>query len=699
MFKALGNFIHRTPWWALILFGISVLVLLGIFVTPFHVISLQQQGADSAQKWAIQREIDSNVGQSLLGVAEEVVKGIHDGSKDPARRAEMERALKEIARARSELENARGGGHASARNAVKEARNAAREVAIAAAEHAYESAVEARERIEEAQEDIRDSLKSSNIPKAEWPKSLDEKLEQARQAEKLAKEALAAVRARLPKDEHTLSITIGPDSEPAKPAAAGEGAGGDAPAAEGASPAPGVAPEASRPPAVAPVPEVSPPVAPLPPELRQDIRVKVASAVYRATVGSLLILLFIPLFAVIVIAKVFIGRARRSQDVAEAKKREAEFHNFNRQLTEARLKVLQAQVEPHFLFNTLANVQALTEVDPAAANQMVGHLIQYLRSSLPRMRQTVSTVAQEIELVEAYLNILKMRMGERLSFFIDVSDAAKSVSFPPMMLPSLVENAIKHGLEPQREGGSIEIVAKVVGTQLVVSVADSGRGLVATSETVGGVGLTNIRERLAALYGDAARLTLEERPERGVLATITMPIAAGTAVAAGSGDAAGAQAGAANAAAPRGAQAKSVVWSKVSRTHRAWGRVISSAFVALMILLAVIFGIAWAALLAGILPVNINNVELGGIEGMAIGSLLLVAGFCAVALGLLVVVGVIYGLGLLLTGLLIFIPAVIIIAMFPALAPLILIGLLIYWFVRRRKRRRAAAAAAAKSGE
>ena len=692
MFKAIGNFIYRTPWWALILFGISVLVLLGIFVTPFHVLNLQHVGVDTAQKQAIQREIDSNVGQSLLGVAEEVVKSIHDGSKDPARRAEMERALKEILRARSELENARVDIRAGSGEAVKEARDVAREIAIGAAENAYEAAVEARESVEEAQEELRASLESSNIPKDEWPKSLDEKLEQARQAEERAKAKLAKVREKLGRDKSSLTITIGPDS--AAPPAAPEGSA-SAPAVPGA---PEAAPPAVVPPVGAAAPEPSPPaVPPLPPELRQDIRVKVASAVYRATVGSLLILLFIPLFIMIVIAKVFIGRARRSQDVAEAKKREAEYHNFNRQLTEAKLKVLQAQVEPHFLFNTLANVQALTEVDPVAANKMVGHLIQYLRSSLPRMRQTVSTVAQEIELVVAYLNILKMRMGDRLSFSIEVSEAAQSVSFPPMMLPSLVENAIKHGLEPQREGGSIEIVAKVVGTQLLLSVADTGRGLGSAGETVGGVGLTNIRERLAALYGDEARLTLEQRAEKGVIATIALPAAGVTAAADGSANGDGKKPGAASVAAARGAKGNSRVWSTVSSTHRAWGRVLSSTFVALIILLAVVFGIAWAALLAGILPVNINHVEIGGIEGMALGSLLLVAGFCAVALGLLVVVGVIYGLGLLLTGLLIFIPAVIVVAMFPALAPLILIGLMIYWFVRRRKRRRAAAAA--KTGE
>ena len=140
--------------------------------------------------------------------------------------------------------------------------------------------------------------------------------------------------------------------------------------------------------------------------------------------------------------------------MAEQKRREAEYHRMSQQVTEAKLSALQAQVEPHFLYNTLASVQALTEVDPQQANAMTGHLIQYLRNALPKMRESVSTVGQEIELVRAYLNILQMRMGKRLAFDIDVPPELMDAPFPPLMLPSLVENAIKHGLEPQREGGT-----------------------------------------------------------------------------------------------------------------------------------------------------------------------------------------------------------------------------------------------------
>ena len=142
---------------------------------------------------------------------------------------------------------------------------------------------------------------------------------------------------------------------------------------------------------------------------------------------------------------------------------------MSQQVTEAKLSALQAQVEPHFLYNTLASVQALTEVDPPQANLMTGHLIQYLRNALPKMRESVSTVGQEIELVRAYLNILQMRMGKRLSFEIDVPPELMDAPFPPLMLPSLVENAIKHGLEPLREGGSVRITASADGDTLRLS--------------------------------------------------------------------------------------------------------------------------------------------------------------------------------------------------------------------------------------
>ncbi|MCX7175272.1 MAG: histidine kinase [Proteobacteria bacterium] len=653
-----------------------MLILLGLFVTPFHVINLQRSGNTPEQNRAIKREIDVNFGQSALGIAEEVVKALQRSSKDPARVAELDRAIQEIDRARREIQADLGTGESS-RSDAGEARRAAREAALEAAQDSYEAAVEAREAIEESQQEIRRTLQEGKIPVSEWPKSLDKELQAAKKVEEKAKLRVEKTRAKL--KDRRVSIAIATDTEQ--------------PVVDIKTDELPLPPESATPPEPpGNTLEIAPPAIPLPPplpnELKQDIRSKVSSDLYRIGVGSIVILLFIPLFMIALIAKYFIGRARRMQELAELKKKEAEFHSFSRQITEAKLQALQAQVEPHFLYNTLANVQALTEVDPAAANTMVGNLIQYLRASLPKMRETGSTVEQEVERVEAFLNILKMRMGERLEFAIDVAEDAKSLSFPPLILPTLVENAIKHGLEPLREGGRIDIVAKVEDGQLVVSVRDNGRGLSTGTDTVGGgVGLSNIRERLAALFGGSATMTLMEHQPRGVVARIAVPISKPVTAALdanGNASPSGPLDTGKNEAIANGVAAKA--WSKVKKTHSVWGNIISFTFIALMVLLAVVFGVALAAMLAGAMPVMIGGMQLEGMEGLALGSLGLLVGFTVVTLAIIVVVAVIYGLGVLFAGLLIFIPVVILIAIFPALAPGVLVGLLIYWFVRKKRK-------------
>ncbi len=358
------------------------------------------------------------------------------------------------------------------------------------------------------------------------------------------------------------------------------------------------------------------------------------------------------------------------------------------------MQALQAQVEPHFLYNTLANVQALTEADPPAANAMVGHLIQYLRAALPKMRENTSTIGQEIELVTAYLNILKMRMGPRLEFGIDVPAELMSRPFPPMMLPSLVENAVKHGLEPVREGGRIDVIARRIGTgateRIRLEVRDTGKGLSdGPIGTGGGVGLSNLRERLAALYGDTAGFTIESNTPRGVVATIEIPAESPAPSTSSVASPAGPQAAPAAGNAANASDTPRTGWDRAraatSRTHGALAWLASRLFLVLMTILAIAFLVALAGLYAGWLPVNIGDLELDGLEGMAFGSILLLVGFAVCALVIAIVAAVFYGVGVFLVALLLLLPMIILAAIFPVLVPFILVGLAVYWFLWRKR--------------
>jgi hypothetical protein len=195
-----------------------------------------------------------------------------------------------------------------------------------------------------------------------------------------------------------------------------------------------------------------------------------------------------------------------------------------KELTVAKLSLLHAQVEPHFLYNTLASAQLLTRSDPARADEMLGNLITYLRYSLPRTEDALSTLGEELERARAYLDILKIRMGARLHLQIDVPEALRAVPFPAMMLQTLVENAIKHGLEPQSGGGTVWILARSEGTAIAVTVADDGRGFSAEGGGTG-IGLRNVRERLRLAYGAAAGFSIVANFPAGVAATITVPVA------------------------------------------------------------------------------------------------------------------------------------------------------------------------------
>lgn len=195
---------------------------------------------------------------------------------------------------------------------------------------------------------------------------------------------------------------------------------------------------------------------------------------------------------------------------------------LHRRTQEARLKVLEAQIEPHFLFNTLATVKCLYRAGATEGDRMLASLQLYLGAALPRIRDDAATLGGECALASAYLDILQIRMGARLRFAIDVPPALASHAFPPMMLVTLVENAIKHGLSPCAAGGCIEIRAQALDGGLVVSVADDGVGFQASSGS--GVGLVNIRARLRALHGQHAALSLRQNEPHGVLASIRVPL-------------------------------------------------------------------------------------------------------------------------------------------------------------------------------
>ncbi len=222
-------------------------------------------------------------------------------------------------------------------------------------------------------------------------------------------------------------------------------------------------------------------------------------------------------------ATVLVYREQAARAAANAAQADSQKHELEKQVLEARLKLMQAQIEPHFLFNTLANVQHLVEANPPLAGKTLESLITYLRAALPEMREGGTTLGREARMAQAYLEIQQIRMGARLAFSVDLPLHLTDQPFPPMMLMTLVENAIKHGIDPMQQGGEIRVSAAQDGDEaLLVSVADNGQGLSSWSDT--GIGLQNIRERLHALFGRQARLILEENSPRGVIARIRIPV-------------------------------------------------------------------------------------------------------------------------------------------------------------------------------
>jgi signal transduction histidine kinase len=202
---------------------------------------------------------------------------------------------------------------------------------------------------------------------------------------------------------------------------------------------------------------------------------------------------------------------------------------MERQRVEAQLRALQAQIEPHFLFNTLANLDALIQTDPARARAMLGHLNDYLRATLAASRRDASTLAEEFALLRGYLEVQRIRMGERLRFSLELPGTLAQAGLPPLLLQPLVENALKHGIEPKVEGGEVRVSAREENGRLLLEVADTGRGAGAGpgaaqgGDTAGtGVGLANVRERLAGAF-PGAQFEAGPNPAGGYTVRLSIP--------------------------------------------------------------------------------------------------------------------------------------------------------------------------------
>ena len=243
----------------------------------------------------------------------------------------------------------------------------------------------------------------------------------------------------------------------------------------------------------------------------------------RASLG----LLIVALIGCVIWFLIADGQARRLRSEADAAKNSASEQRLTAQARDAELRALQAQIEPHFLFNTLANVQALIDYEPQKAKRMLDAFIQHLRMSLDASRQSHATLATELDFVNTFLQLLEIRMGGRLRYRLECSPAARDMPLAPLLLQPLVENAVKYGLEPKIEGGEIVVSAARDADGFVLSVRDDGVGIgnVSTAKPGAGTGMKNVRDRLASLYGDRATLTIEainhsDPREHGTLATI-----------------------------------------------------------------------------------------------------------------------------------------------------------------------------------
>lgn len=228
-------------------------------------------------------------------------------------------------------------------------------------------------------------------------------------------------------------------------------------------------------------------------------------------------LLLAPWIAVSALVRQINGEARSQALAFELERSELERKALN-----ARLRLLQAQVEPHFLFNTLANVRELVDSGSAQASNVLGSLIAYLRAAVPRLHEPATTLGQEFDLVRAYLEVMHMRMPDRLQYVLHADETALTLHCPPMTLLTLVENAVRHGIDPSEDGGRIEVRAVVRNDRCFAQVIDTGVGLQRAGDGLG-TGLSTLRERLQLVFGDEAQLRLNELAPHGVCAEMEFP--------------------------------------------------------------------------------------------------------------------------------------------------------------------------------
>lgn len=246
---------------------------------------------------------------------------------------------------------------------------------------------------------------------------------------------------------------------------------------------------------------------------------------YLMQAGALMpVLLFAMLVAVFMFLVLMMGERRIAKETLAARQAE-QLAGAAQLLAEARLRALQAQIEPHFLYNTLANVVSLIDTQPATARHMLERFIDYLRASLSASRADSATVGGELDLSAAYLDVLAVRMGRRLRYSVEAAADCRELAIAPMLLQPVIENAVAHGLEPKVDGGEIMIRVRRDGPQICIEISDTGIGLTdAAPKPGGGVGLSNLRARLRSIYGAAAQVQLLENQPCGITVRLLLPI-------------------------------------------------------------------------------------------------------------------------------------------------------------------------------